>query len=62
MSKYLLEQLLGSRLRVKVTKFLFRNEGQMFNVKEVAKRIQESRSSVMAEVRKLAKLGLIKYK
>lgn len=62
MSKYLLEQLLGSRLRVKVMKFLFRNEGQMFDVKEVAKRIQESRPSVMAEIRKLAKLGLIRYK
>lgn len=62
MSKYLLEQLLGSRLRVKVMKFLFRNEGQVFDVREVAKRIQESRPAVMAEIKKLTKLGLIKYK
>lgn len=62
MSKYLLEQLFGSHLRVKIMKFLFRNEGQAFDVKEVAKRIQESRPSVMTEIRKLAKLGLIKQK
>ncbi len=60
MSKDILDNLFGSRIRVKVLKFFFRNYPGEFGISELAKRIQESHGSTKKEINALAKLRLIK--
>ncbi|HEY4474355.1 MAG TPA: hypothetical protein VJC06_00300 [Candidatus Paceibacterota bacterium] len=60
MSKDILDNLFGSRVRVKVLKFLFRNYPVEFTVRELAGRIQESRSATKKEIEAQIKLRLVK--
>ena len=62
MSKYLLDNLFGSKARVKILKFLFRNYPADFNLSEVSKRAQESIKDVKKEIKLLIDLGLVKRK
>lgn len=62
MSKNTLEQLFGSRTRLKILRFLFRNEGSVFAIKQLAQHVQESRNIVKKELRELKLIGLIKLK
>lgn len=56
------ELLFGSRARVKILKFLFRNPGVGFNARELAIRIQELPSAVNKEIKNLLDIGLLKIK
>ncbi len=60
MSKDVLDNLFGSRIRVKILKFLFRNYPVDFTVGELTKRIQETYSATKQEIEALTKLRLIK--
>lgn len=62
MSKDALELLFDSRVRVKILKFLFRNIGPNFNVKDVSTRIQEQPLVVRREIKKLLEIGLLEQK
>ncbi|OGN03530.1 MAG: hypothetical protein A2655_04820 [Candidatus Yanofskybacteria bacterium RIFCSPHIGHO2_01_FULL_43_42] len=59
-SKDTLDKLFGSRLRVKLLKFLFRNYPGNFNASELSHRIQESFEETKKELDFLRKLGLLK--
>lgn len=58
-SKHTLDKLFGSRVRVKILKFMFRNYPGSFGAREIAKKIQESFDSTKRELGFLAKLRLI---
>jgi predicted transcriptional regulator len=60
MSKNILETLLGSNLRVKILKYIFRNAPASFSVKELAEHVQGDYQMVRKEVQKLVEIGLIK--
>ena len=60
MSKDILDNLFGSRIRVKVLKFLFRNYPSDFTAGELSRRIQEPYGSTKKEVDDLKNLRLIK--
>jgi len=60
MSKDTLDNLFGSRIRVKILKFLFRNYPGDFTIGELEKRIQESYRSIKKEIDELKKIHLIK--
>ena len=60
MSKDILDTLFGSKIRVKVLKFLFRNYPNDFSVPELSKRIQESPAATKKETRLLNQIKLIK--
>lgn len=60
MSKDILDNLFGSRIRVKVLKFLFRNYPVDFTVSDLARRIQEGYTITKKEIEALTKLRLIK--
>jgi len=62
MSKKILEELLGSNLRVKILKYIFRNAPVSFNVRELADHVQEDPEVVKREIKKLVGIGLIKQK
>lgn len=62
MSKNILENLFGSRARIKILKFLFRNKSVDFTLRELAERTQESRSAVKREVDILREIGLLRKK
>lgn len=62
MSKHTLEQLLGSRIRLKVLRFLYRNQTLPFEIAVLAKKIQESKVLVAKEIKELKSLGLIRIK
>lgn len=62
MSKSTLELLFDSRARVKILKFLFRNAGTSFNVRDLSRRIQEQPATVRKEVRRFMEIGLLKQK
>jgi predicted transcriptional regulator len=55
-----LDNLFGSRVRVRILKFLFRNYPVHISIQELSKRIQESQDEVKKEIRDLEKIGLIK--
>lgn len=61
-SKEVLDKLFGSRIRVKVLKFMFRNYPGDFSVQELSKRIQESSEQTTKELDFLCKLGLMNKK
>ncbi len=60
--KLFFELLFGSKARVKILKFLFRNPGTDFNTKELAVRIQEFQPVVNKEIKNLLEMGLLKIK
>src|SRR3989344_7906830 len=60
MSKDILDNLFGSRIRVKILKFLFRNYPVDFTIGDLTKRIQESYGATKKEIDDLRKLRLIK--
>ena len=60
MSKDILEILLGSRIRVKVLKFLFRNYANDFSIQELSKRIQEPPTATRKEVQILNQIKLVR--
>ena len=62
MSKSTLESLFDSKARVKILKFLFRNPGMSFSVKDFSRRVQERPAIVRREVRRLTEIGLLKSK
>ncbi|HEY4520302.1 MAG TPA: hypothetical protein VJJ72_00650 [Candidatus Paceibacterota bacterium] len=62
MSKLSLDNLFGSKLRVKVLKFVFRNYPADFNILELARRIQEPFPAVKKEIDLFRKMGLVKRK
>lgn len=62
MSKYILDKLFGSRIRVKILKFMFRNYPGNFNARELSKKIQEPFDVTKKELNFLSKLGLINKK
>ena len=47
---------------MKMFKFLFRNAGTNFNVKDLSRRIQERPATVRQEMRRLVEIGLLKQK
>lgn len=59
-SKDILDNLFGSRIRVKVLKFLFRNYPIDFTVGDLSGRIQEGYAITKKEIEALTKLRLIK--
>lgn len=61
-SKNTLEVLLGSRARLKMLKFLFRNMNMGFTAKELAARIQEPLPIARKEIKNFLEIGLLKFK
>jgi len=59
-SKNTLDKLFGSRIRVKLLRFLFRNYPGRFNAAELSKRIQEPLDDIRKELNLLAEAGLVK--
>ncbi len=62
MSKHTLEILFESKVKIKILKFLFRNNEPFFTLKDIASRIQETQNDVLPELNKLIDIGLIKLK
>lgn len=62
MSKPVLDNLFGSKIRVKVLKFLYRNYPADFTIREISQRIQESPSATKIEVESLKSLTIVKRK
>ncbi len=62
MSKNILDELFGSRVRVKILKFFFRNSPSDFSARMLAERIQESPAEVRKEVEKLLEIRVLKRK
>lgn len=59
MSKYTLDNLFGSKARVKLIKFLYRNYPGGFTVNEIARRTQESPTTIRAELNLLKHVHLV---
>lgn len=62
LSRNTLNELFGSKVRVKALRFLFRNYPEDFSVAELAKRIQEADDAVKKEIQSFVKIGLIRKK
>ncbi len=60
--KNFFELLFGSKLRVKILKFLFRNPNLVFDAKELSIRVQEPLYDVRTELRNFLEIGLLKLK
>ena len=60
--KNFFEFLFSSKAKVKMLKFLFRNPGLAFSVKELAIRIQEPQPVVGKEIKGFLEVGLLKVK
>ncbi|OGN04128.1 MAG: hypothetical protein A2746_01690 [Candidatus Yanofskybacteria bacterium RIFCSPHIGHO2_01_FULL_44_22] len=61
-AKNTLNDLFGSKTRIKILKFLFRNYLSDFNAKDMAKKLQEADIAVNREIKMLVKIGLINKK
>ena len=59
MSNHVFEELFGSKARVKILKFFFRNESGFFDAATIAKRVQENRQVVKKELARLLKVRFI---
>ncbi|OGN34793.1 MAG: hypothetical protein A3I39_00170 [Candidatus Yanofskybacteria bacterium RIFCSPLOWO2_02_FULL_47_9b] len=62
MSKPILDNLFGSKVRVKVLKFLFRNYPADFSIKEISQRIQETPLETKKEIDLLKEILVVKKK
>lgn len=60
MSKDILDNLFGSRVRVRVLKFLFRNYPGDFGLGEISKKIGASGTATKKELESLTRLNLLK--
>lgn len=61
-SKPILDNLFGSRTRIKILKFTFRNYPADFTISELSRMIQEPSRQVKKEIANLMDIGLIKTK
>jgi len=59
MSKPILDNLFGSKIRVKILKFLYRNHPDDFSIGELARRIQESLADTKQEVELLRQIKVV---
>lgn len=59
MSSHIFEELFGSKARVKILKFFFRNESGFFDLPTIANRIQERKGMVKKEIEKLREIGFL---
>lgn len=59
MSKNTLDNLFGSKVRVKLLKFLFRNYPGEFSVYELSRRIQEPLAETKKELEIFEEMGLV---
>jgi len=57
--KMVLETLFGSRARLRLLKFLFRNYPNGYTVSEITKHLQEDRNIVKKEVENFIQIGLL---
>lgn len=62
MSKPILDNLFGSKVRVKVLKFLYRNFPADFSVREISQRIQEHPQVTRDELELLKHISIVKQK
>ncbi len=62
MSKPILDNLFGSKARVKILKFLYRNFPADFSAREIAQRIQELPQVVREEIELLRQITIVKRK
>jgi len=62
MSKPILDNLLGSKARVKILKFLYRNFPADFSVREISQRIQELPKITKEELELLRQITVVKRK
>ncbi len=62
MSKDVLDNLFGSKIRVKILKFLFRNYPADFTIGDLASRIQESYGATKKEIEDLSGFRLVRKK
>ena len=62
MSKTTLDNLFGSRARVKILKFLFRSYPSDFSIQDIMERTRESLETVRREMALLRRLGLVLLK
>lgn len=60
MSKPILDNLFGSKVRVKVLKFLYRNYPSEFSLREITRRVQEKPAETKKELSSLKQLRLLK--
>ena len=56
----ILDNLFGSKSRVKVLKFLFRNYPVNVSINDLARRVQEPQAVIRQEIKSMEKMGLIK--
>lgn len=59
MSKPILDNLFGSKARVKVLKFLYRNYPRAFTIGEIARRTQELPTTIRQELALLKEIRLV---
>ncbi|MEK7217610.1 MAG: archaellum operon transcriptional activator EarA family protein [Patescibacteria group bacterium] len=62
MSKPILDNLFGSKIRVKILKFLYRNFPADFSVREIAQRIKEPPQTTRDELELLRQITVVKHK
>lgn len=62
MSKPILDNLFGSKVRVKVLKFLYRNFPADFTVREISQRIQEPPQVTRDELEQLKQITIVRQK
>ncbi|OGN06549.1 MAG: hypothetical protein A2669_02805 [Candidatus Yanofskybacteria bacterium RIFCSPHIGHO2_01_FULL_48_25b] len=60
MSKPVLDNLFGSKIRVKILKFLYRNYPADFSIREVSQRVQEKPSDTRRELEELRSMTIIR--
>ncbi|MDP4001758.1 MAG: archaellum operon transcriptional activator EarA family protein [bacterium] len=60
MSKPILDNLFGSKVRVKILKFLYRNYPADFSVREIASRIQEKPQITKEELVLLKQITIVR--
>lgn len=60
MSKSVLDNLFGSRARVKILKFIFRTHPEHFTFRDVVQRTQESEEVVKKELSTLESMHLVR--
>jgi len=59
MTNQIFEELFGSKARVKILKFFFRNEAGYFDLPTITQRVQERKPVVKKELARLLKIGFI---
>jgi len=60
MSKPILDNLFGSKVKVKILKFLYRNYPTDFSLREITKRVQEKPAETKKEISLLKQIHLVK--